>query len=77
MCDTIGAVAVTEDKSMIGRQLPAYRIDAQIDPGTFVDFHACIVSNLGAETADRNEVIHDIFPPALGLILHEYPTHRP
>ena len=77
MCDTIGAVAVTEDESMIGRQLPTDRIDAQIHPLTYTGFHYPIVSNLGAEAADRNEVIHDIFPPALGRILDECPECRP
>ena len=77
MGDTIGAVAVTEYKSMAKRQLPTYRIDTQIDPWTFTDFHVCIVSNLGAETADRDELIHDIFPEALSLILDKRLTYRP
>lgn len=77
MCDTIGAVTVTEDKSMIGRQLPSYRVDAQIHPSTCTDFHVQIVSNLGAEAADRNVIFHDIFPPALAPILNECPRYRP
>jgi len=58
MCDAIGAVAVTEDKSMTERHLPAYGIGAQIYPWTFADFPVRIVSNLGAETADPNDIIH-------------------
>jgi hypothetical protein len=58
MCDAIVAIAVTEDKSMTERHLPAYSIGAQIHPWTFADFHVPIVSNLGTETADRNEIIH-------------------
>jgi hypothetical protein len=65
MGDAIGAVTVTEHKSMTGRQLPVYRIDVQIHPWTCTGFHVRIISNLGAEATDRNEVIHDIFPPAL------------
>jgi len=60
MCDAIGAVAVTEYKSMTERQLPALRIGAQIHPWTFADFPIPIVSHHGAETADRNELFHGI-----------------
>ena len=74
MCDTIGAVAVTEDKSMIGRQLPTDRIDAQIHPWTYTGFHFPIDSNLGAEAADRNEIIHGTLLQALGAILDECPN---
>jgi hypothetical protein len=62
---------------MTERQLPAYGIDAQIHPWTFANSHVPIVSNLGAETADRNELIHGIFPGALSPILDECPTYRP
>src|SRR5437016_14679987 len=58
MRDAIGAVAVTEHQSITERHLPAYGIGGQIDPGTFADFPVRIVSNLGAETADRNDIIH-------------------
>jgi hypothetical protein len=74
MCDAIGAVAVTEYKSMTERQLPAYGIGVHIDPWTFAEFHVLIVSNLGAETADRNDIIHGALPRALGSILDECPT---
>jgi hypothetical protein len=76
MCDAIGAVAMTQYKSMTKRQLPAYRIDAQIHPWTFADFRVRIVSNLGAETADRDEVIHDTLPQALAARLDTYPRTR-
>jgi hypothetical protein len=66
MCDAIGAVTVTEYKPVMERQLPSYGIEVQIDPGTFAGFHTCIVSNLGAETADRNEIIHGAAPLSLG-----------
>jgi hypothetical protein len=62
MCDAIGAVAVTEYESMTERKLPAYGISIQINPWTFADFHVLVVSNLGAETADRNEIIHGTLP---------------
>jgi hypothetical protein len=58
MCDAIGAVAVTEYESMTERQLSTYGIRVQIHPWTFANFRVPIVSNLGAETADRNEIIH-------------------
>ena len=73
MCDAIGAVAVTEDKSMTERQLPTDRIDAQIHPWICTDFHVRIVSNLRAKTADRNKIIHGTLPHALGAILDECP----
>src|SRR5262245_20855167 len=62
MYDAIGAVPVTENKSMTERQLSAYGIGSQFDPWTSASFHVCIVSNLGAETADRNHLIHGILP---------------
>jgi hypothetical protein len=65
MRDAIGAVAVAEYKSIIERQLPAYGIGVQIDPWTFANLHVLIVSNLEAETADRNEIIHGTPPLAL------------
>jgi hypothetical protein len=43
---------------MIERQLPAYGIRAQIDPWTRTNFHVLIVSNLEAETTERDEIIH-------------------
>jgi hypothetical protein len=58
MCDAIGAVTVTEYEPMTARQLSAYGIGVQIDPWTFAGFRVPIVSNLGAETADRNKIIH-------------------
>jgi len=77
MRDAIGAVAVTEHQSMAERHLPAYGIGAQIDPGTFADFPVRIVSNLGAETADRNDSIHGALPRAWGPILDDCPAGRP
>jgi hypothetical protein len=71
MCDAIGAVAVTEGKSMTERQLPAYGIGVQINPWAFADFPVRIVSNLRAETADRNDIIHGALPRAWGPILDE------
>jgi hypothetical protein len=62
MCDAIGTVTVAEYTSTAKRQLPAYGIDAQIHPWTFTDFHVRIVSNLGAEATDRNEIIHGTLP---------------
>ena len=62
---------------MTERQLPVYGIGVQIDPWTFADFPVFIVSNLEAETADRNEIIHDTLPRALSPILDECPTCRP
>jgi hypothetical protein len=76
MCDAIGAVAVSEYKSMAERQLPAYCIGVQIHPWTFADFYVLIVSNLAAKTADRNEIIHSALPRAWGPILDECPTCR-
>jgi hypothetical protein len=58
---------------MTERQLPVYGIGVQIDPRTFADFPVLIVSNLEAETADRNEIIHSALPRALGPILNEMP----
>jgi hypothetical protein len=60
MCDAIGAVAETKSKSMTERQVAAYGIGVQLPPQTFAGFRVPIVSHLGAETADRNEIIHDI-----------------
>src|ERR1700704_6247748 len=77
MRDAIGAVAVTEQQSMAERHLPADGIGGQLDPGTFADFPVRIVSNLGAETADRNDSIHGALPRALGPILDECPAGRP
>jgi len=58
MCDAIRAAAVTEYKSMTERQLPTSGVGAQIHPWTFARFRMPIVSHHGAETADRNELIH-------------------
>src|SRR5438132_1089050 len=77
MRDAIGTVAVTEHQSMTERHLPAYGIGGQIDPGTFADFPVRIVSNLGTETADRNDSIHGVLPRALGPILDACPAGRP
>ena len=57
--------------------MPAYGIGVQIDPCTFADFYVLIVSNLEAETADWNEIIHSALPRALGPILDECPTCQP
>jgi hypothetical protein len=62
---------------MAERQLSAYGIDVQIDPWAVADFHMLIVSNLGAETADWNEIIHGTLPRALGSIPDECPTCQP
>ena len=77
MRDAIGTVAVTEHQSMTERHLPAYGIGGQIDPGTFADFPVRIVSNLGTETADRNDSIHGVLPRAWGPILDACPASRP
>jgi hypothetical protein len=58
MCNAIGTVAVTEYKSMTQGHLPALGIGVQIDPWTFAGFRLPIVSHLGAETANRNEIVH-------------------
>jgi hypothetical protein len=62
---------------MIERQLTVPGIGFQIDPWTFADFHVFIVSNLRAEAADRNEIIHSALPRAVGPILAECPTCQP
>src|SRR5437879_1613839 len=77
MRDAIGTVAVTEHQSMTERHLPAYGIGGQIDPRTFADFPVRIVSNLGTETADRNDSIHGVLPRALGPILDACPAGQP
>jgi hypothetical protein len=58
MCDTIRTVAVAEYKSMTDQQLSAFGIGGQIHPWTFAGCRISIVSNLGTETADRNQIIH-------------------
>ena len=65
MYEALGTEAVTEYKSMTEWQLPTSGIGAQIHPGTFSGFRMPIVAHHGAETADRNELIHGIL---LGLI---------
>ncbi|HWI68561.1 MAG TPA: hypothetical protein VNS88_09290 [Nitrospiraceae bacterium] len=49
---------MTEYKSMTQGHLPALGIGVQIDPWTFAGFRLPIVSHLGAETANRNEIVH-------------------
>ena len=58
MGDAIGAVAMTEYKSMTQWHLAALGIGGQINPWTFPGLRVPIVSHLGAETANRNELIH-------------------
>jgi hypothetical protein len=58
MGDAIGAVAVAVDKSMTERQLPTFGVGVQMHPWTFTGCRIAIVSHHGAETADRNELIH-------------------
>lgn len=67
---------MSECKSMTERQLLAYGIGVQINPWTFADLHVLIVSNLGAETADGNEILHGILLRALGSILDDSPTYQ-
>jgi hypothetical protein len=58
MCDAIGTVAVTGDKSMTNRQLSTFGIGVRMHPWTFAGYRIPIVSHLGAEAADRNHIIY-------------------
>src|SRR5262249_60225362 len=62
-------VGVSEQESVTGGQLPAYRIGFQLDPGTLPNLHALVVPHFEAETAHRNKITHGILPPAQDQIL--------
>jgi hypothetical protein len=71
MCNAIWAVAESKYKSMTERQLSAYGIGIQLPPQTFAGFRIPIVSNFGAETTDRNEIIHCILSKPTSVAMWE------